>query len=130
MNTNQLKYKADSLSLQFISKTAQIIVQSRLKGSGSKRNKWFNLELDDYDQLREELKFWKGQLQSSSTPPLILQIYLDISKLQSTDTLLLASAKTGRRTRINNSDLEFLDHNNVVRRKDKILLETWQLTLS
>ena len=130
MNTNELKIKADSLSLQFISKTAQVIVQSRVIGIGSKRNKWFNLELDDYDQLREELKFWKGQLSSTSTPPLILQIYADISKLKPTDTLLLTNSKTGRRTRIHNNDLIFLDHNKIERRKDKILLETWQLSLS
>jgi Autophagy-related protein 13 len=37
-----------------------------------KPNKWFNLELDEYEPLKEQLKFWKSQLSSTAqAPPLM-----------------------------------------------------------
>ncbi|KAI8912528.1 autophagy-related protein 13-domain-containing protein [Gorgonomyces haynaldii] len=99
--------KSDSLLQQFISKTAQIIVQSRLstlakpqqENEKRKTNKWFNLELDEFEPLREQLKFWKGQLTSTAqAPPLIIDILLDISNLSSQHLVLKQGS--GTRTRI------------------------------
>ena len=59
--------KVQSLIAQFYAKTAQVLVQSRLvecAAGATKRNKWFNLEMEDFEPLKEELKFWKGQLGS------------------------------------------------------------------
>jgi hypothetical protein len=131
--TNESKSKADQLSQQFYSKTAQILVQSRLQSENSngKRNKWFNLELEDYEPLREELKFWKGQLLSTQqAPPLIVDIFLDISNLPSNLSLILTDSTTGRRHRIKGEDLMVIDAHGIPQRKERILLETWQLSLA
>jgi hypothetical protein len=130
---NESKSKADQLSQQFYSKTAQILVQSRLQSENSngKRNKWFNLELEDYEPLREELKFWKGQLLSTQqAPPLIVDIFLDISGLPNNQNLILTDSTTGRRHRIKGDDLVSINSNGLAQRKERILLETWQLTLA
>jgi hypothetical protein len=131
--TNDTKSKADQLAQQFFSKSAQMIVQSRLmiESLNGKRNKWFNIELEDYDPLREELKFWKGQLLSTQqAPPLTVEVLLDISQLSTNQHLLLTDQKTGRRHRIRSEDLMGTDQLGNPIRKEKILLETWQLTLA
>jgi hypothetical protein len=89
------------------------------------------LEIEDKEPLREELKFWKGQISSSmSSPPLIIDILLDISTLTDQNHLLLHSESTGRRYRIDSDKLKSFDSNGNSLQKQKILLETWQLTLS
>jgi hypothetical protein len=129
--TTTEKSKADQLSQQFYSKTAQIIVQSRIQmDANGKRNKWFNLELEDYEVLREELKFWKGQLSIQQTPPLIVEIFLDISQIPTNQSLVLTDPTSGRRQRISTESLTSTDHNGTTFRKERILLETWQLTLA
>jgi hypothetical protein len=130
---NDTRSKVDLLLQQFFTKTAQIIVQSRLRldGQNLKVNKWFNLELEDREPLREELKFWKGQLTSSmQAPPLIVDILLDISSLEEQQHILLTSTQTGRRHRIPPESLIYTDPSGNSLKKQKILLETWQLTLS
>jgi hypothetical protein len=89
------------------------------------------LELEDYDPLREELKFWKGQLLSGNqVPPLLVDVLLDITNLPSTLNLVLTSHISGRRHRIRPEALMGMDQNGTPIKKQKILLETWQLTLS
>ncbi|KAJ3306979.1 autophagy protein 13 [Kappamyces sp. JEL0829] len=125
--------KSQSLVHQFYAKTAQILVQSRLIGcavGASKKNKWFNLELEDFDGLKEELKFWKGQLAAGSCPPLMIDILLDVSNMKPSQNIVLTSAG-GRRHRFPSEVLHGIDPvQGKPVKKDKILLESWQLTLS
>lgn len=121
------KSKTDSLLQQFFSKTAQVIIQSRLHNPNTnKRNKWvcksnqFNLELFDNDLLREELRFYKQQLTAKQSPPMIIDILLDLN-----DSQLLINSN-GRKTRISNELMGEVEGKQI--RKQTILLETWQLT--
>lgn len=123
--------KAEQLIQQFYAKTAQILIQSRLNPASSttsRRNKWFNLELEDYEPLKEELKYWKSQLGSGMSPPLIIDILLDISKLNASHSVILTTSG-GRRHRIQPEELMGLDSDGQPVKKTMILLETWQLSL-
>ena len=82
--------------------------------------------------MKEELKFWKGQLLSSAqAPPLIMDVLLDISNLKATSQIVITNPKTGRNHRISNESLMGVDGaTGKSLKKQKILLETWQLTLS
>ncbi|KAJ3412776.1 autophagy protein 13 [Chytridiales sp. JEL 0842] len=132
-------------------------VTSNTGGGGTgrvKSNKWFNLETPDVEPLRSELKYWRAQVvapspssntspisaQSQSAsggappsppPPLIIDLYLDISDLTSSHVLLLKDEISLRRQKIGSEHLQALDPaaGGVVKKK-RILLETWQLTLS
>jgi autophagy-related protein 13 len=73
---------------------------------------------------------WKQHAFSSSpAPPLIIETFLDISRLPPTSKLLLRNNANQRYERIGNDQLA-----NVVdgspSRKTSILLESWQMTLS
>jgi hypothetical protein len=131
--------KTTQLLLQFYSKAAQIIVQSRISVLQSydandymnkKQNKWFNLEMDEFQPLKDELKFWKSQLQTTAhAPPLIIDILLDISQMSPYHILILTGNNAERET-INFEGLSGFDNSKRPIQKKKILLETWQLTLS
>ena len=125
--------KTDALVQQFYGKVAQIIVQSRVSSSSiskQKTNKWFNLELPEHERLKEQLKFWKGQLSSTAqAPPLIIDIFLDISQLDN-QALVLKHHANGTRFKIPPEQLIGQDSIGRSITKQRILLETWQLTLS
>ncbi|KAI9364804.1 autophagy-related protein 13-domain-containing protein [Pilaira anomala] len=83
--------KLEQIIQNFYTKTAQIIIQSRisneiLKGglnSRRKTNKWFNIATDDYENLKEELKFWKSFIKhhkDEEPPPLVIDIYLETTE--------------------------------------------------
>ncbi|KAJ3081836.1 autophagy protein 13 [Physocladia obscura] len=122
----------------------------------SKPNKWFNIESFDRDPLRSELKFWKSQLaalsptnsqsfrqqpsqqqqqQQQQLQPFFLDIYLDISQLSgSSQSLVLKDEISTRRQRFPPSALVGQSVDPITGtifdvKKQRILLESWQLTL-
>ncbi|KAK4512406.1 uncharacterized protein ATC70_003105 [Mucor velutinosus] len=81
--------KLESIIQNFYTKTAQIIIQSRIPNmkntSGKKKlNKWFNITTSDNEKLKEELKFWKSlvkyQQEEEEPPPLVIDIYLETTE--------------------------------------------------
>ncbi|KAJ3047243.1 autophagy protein 13, partial [Rhizophlyctis rosea] len=144
--------KAEQIIQQFYSKAAQIIVQARWTppnsggdGGGDgvsagggvkvakKRNAWFNLETEDPTPLRDDLKPWKLAALNTTTqpPPLIIDIYLDISNLDpASQTLILQDGVSQLRQRITQDELKGFERDGTRVVKRTILLETWQLTLS
>ncbi|KAL5033550.1 hypothetical protein BDV3_000522 [Batrachochytrium dendrobatidis] len=96
-----------------------------------KPNKWFNLEMDDVEPIREEMRFWKlhstGGVQSH---PLTIQIYLDIGDLPPSHNLLLKNKASQKRLRIGKEFLTGTDTAGRTIRKTKIILESWQLSVS
>ncbi|ODV93526.1 hypothetical protein PACTADRAFT_62456, partial [Pachysolen tannophilus NRRL Y-2460] len=104
--------KSTQVIQNFFLKASHIIAQARspppspvkahhveTKGSQVKLNKWFNLELDEYDAPpREDLKLWRILSSSSSSdlsssilnlPPLVIETYLDLRDLNNNQTLIL-----------------------------------------
>lgn len=140
-STNTRNSKLEQIIQNFYTKTAQIIVQARctpnndsrygkrnsLKGSSSSRklNKWFNIATEDVEVLREDLKFWRNsalQAAEREPPPMIIDIYLDTSKLSHNQPLVVADDNLrwgGVELKSQTSDAHI----------DRILIESWELTL-
>ena len=129
---------------QFFAKAAHVITQSRLthvqlmgearddastsrgsSSSSSKRNRWFNLELEDSDIFKEELRTWKSvtslinplaavssdQTDPSSSsresslgdypqiPSMTIDVILDVSEMSGNQVLVLTDTQ-GKRSRV------------------------------
>ncbi|CAG8502720.1 2799_t:CDS:10 [Ambispora gerdemannii] len=153
--------KADQLVQNFYSKVAQIVTQSRLiqydsltsfnKGASPSRhantlttkkvNKWFNLELDDSNIYKEDIKFWHQAVTTSATPPppMIIEFFLDTRELAQNQILILTDENL-RRHKVDLQNLSRLSGNNNHKNgktarssattTKNIMLESWQLTLS
>ncbi|KAI8093847.1 autophagy-related protein 13-domain-containing protein [Halteromyces radiatus] len=129
--------KLDHIIQNFYTKTAQLIIQARLTLDGKqmtrerrrdpkKLNKWFNIATEDIDLLRDELKYWRTlaiQSLEEEPPPMIIDIYLDTSKLTQNQSLMVIDDNL-RRNRVD------LCENNDDYRIQRILIETWVLTLN
>ncbi|KND02920.1 uncharacterized protein SPPG_02001 [Spizellomyces punctatus DAOM BR117] len=131
--------RAEQIIQNVYSKVAQVIVQARATeharrslSSGRKLNKWFNLETLDIESLKEELKYWRAHaITSPQPPPLIIDIFLDLSALTASQVLMLRDELTQRRQRIGHEHLQAVDPSTGISGRHKsVLLESWQLTLS
>ncbi|KAJ2505028.1 autophagy protein 13, partial [Coemansia sp. RSA 2052] len=66
--------------------------------SGRRVNKWFNLDLEDIAEVKEEAKLWRhaaiaahpSQAAGPHPPPMIIEVYLDVSSLSLDDELQVA----------------------------------------
>ncbi|CAO0801596.1 unnamed protein product [Mucor circinelloides] len=127
-SSNIRNAKLESIIQNFYTKTAQIIIQSRIPSMkntlGKKKlNKWFNITTSDNEKLKEELKFWKSlvkyqQDEEESPPPLVIDIYLETTE---PDLLQEGDDVHGWRK------LDLGIHQNDVQR---ILIESWTLSLN
>ncbi|CAK7221919.1 autophagy protein 13 [Sporothrix curviconia] len=133
----------------FYLKAAVLIVQSRIPvtPSGSARsrktNKWFQIETDDIDDFKDELKIWKlcGGF-DNRPPPMIIETYLDASRLAAGQALVVID-ENGKRwdalEALNSSDLSQSgsgssssgrsDSNKIRSRSTEIILERWKIEL-
>ncbi|KAG2733810.1 hypothetical protein G9P44_003335 [Scheffersomyces stipitis] len=91
---------------QCFSKAVKIIIQSRTvppaaaspllnpalhddSASGNKINRWFNLHIQNSQDLpKDDLKLWKSN-HLQSMPPMIIETYLDLRQLTSSQTIVL-----------------------------------------
>ncbi len=106
------------------------------------------METLDLDGLKDEIKYWKQQsLANPHPPPLIIDIYLDISRVNfNTQYLTIRQDQNlteggggsgggtgggGQRQRIPHDALYRNEASSVTGEfKDKIILESWQLSLT
>jgi Autophagy-related protein 13 len=89
----------------------------------------FNLVTEDLDVLKEDLKFWRTQAinPSGEEPPVMkIDIFLDVSEL-SQNQILVVVDETLRRNRIDLASSATSSGSRTA--VDKILLESWTLTL-
>ncbi|KAI9304061.1 autophagy-related protein 13-domain-containing protein [Cunninghamella echinulata] len=137
-SSNTRNSKLDHIIQNFYTKTAQLIIQSRItsdniqnrdrRGESRKLNKWFNIATEDIEILKDELKYWRTlAIQSTEVepPPMIIDIYLDTSKLAQNQALMVTD-ETLRRNRV---DLG-TSQTNAAYGVQRILIETWTLTLN
>ncbi|KAG6005173.1 hypothetical protein E4U21_000365 [Claviceps maximensis] len=89
--------KLDQIVQNFFNKAAVLIIESRMKvkptrnASGQRKtNKWFQIETDEFDNFKDDLKIWKtcGSM-DNRPPPLIIEIYLDASGLKESQSLVI-----------------------------------------
>lgn len=106
---------------QYFSKAAQIIVQSRITKVSSvgskgvpKLNKWFNIQLEDLEPYKEELRLWRTlDYQSPTIPRLVVETFLDHKRLPDDRDLELIDL-AGKTWTVNNKS-----------KRKEIVLERW-----
>ncbi|KAM4062862.1 autophagy-related protein [Hirsutella rhossiliensis] len=89
--------KLDQIVQNFYAKAAILVLDARMKvkitrnANGlRKTNKWYQIETDEIDDFRDELKIWKtcGSL-DSRPPPMVIEVYLDTSRLKENQSLVI-----------------------------------------
>ena len=70
--------------------------------------------MQEDEVLREELRFWKGQVNSGIVPAMSIDIFIDISGLRRGEYLVLEDQSTKRRHRIALESLLTADHDGKV----------------
>ncbi|SLM33798.1 Autophagy-related protein 13 [Lasallia pustulata] len=90
--------KLSQVVQNYYTKAALIIVQSRVslppayvRGTDNKRvNKWFNVELDETDVLRDDVRTWKVcDVTENRPPPMIIETFLDTEDLTHNQSLVI-----------------------------------------
>ncbi|CRK44002.1 hypothetical protein BN1723_016290 [Verticillium longisporum] len=134
--------KLDQIIQNFHTKAASVITESRMnlksvsatKGSGSKKiNKWFQLDTEDFEDFKEDLRIWRTcSALDNRPPPLIIETYLDTSRLTSSQSLVIVD-ENGKRwdvmEALNSSDSSDDNPNRVMRRNTDVVLERWRIEL-
>ncbi|KAL1899777.1 autophagy protein 13 [Sporothrix stenoceras] len=141
--------KLDQIIQNFHLKAAVLVAQARIPttpsggGRGRKTNKWFQIETEDIDDFKDELKVWKhcGGFEHRP-PPMVIETYLDASRL-ATGQALVVIDENGKRwdalEALNSSDLSASgsgssssgrsDSNKIRTRSTEIILERWKIEL-
>ncbi|KIH94228.1 autophagy protein [Sporothrix brasiliensis 5110] len=145
--------KLDQIIQNFHLKAAVLILQARIPttpsggGRGRKTNKWFQIETEDIDDFKDELKTWKhcGGF-DHRPPPMIIETYLDASRLAAGQALVVID-DNGKRwdalEALNSSDMSASgsgsgsgssssgrsDSNTTRSRSTEIILERWKIEL-
>ncbi|KAJ5327743.1 Autophagy-related protein 13 [Penicillium brevicompactum] len=127
------------LQQNYHTKAALIILQSRVslplaynKGSDIPRvNRWFNVELDDTDILREPLRLWRTcDATDRRPPPLVIETYLDTKGLTNNQSLVILD-ENGKRWDVRESlaALQGARAKPYQAENDEIILERWRIEL-
>ncbi|KAI1263150.1 hypothetical protein F5Y18DRAFT_131074 [Xylariaceae sp. FL1019] len=134
--------KLDQIIQNVYSKAGTIILQERMQVTpvliGTTREKrtsrWFQIDTDDIDDFKEEFRVWKtcGGF-DNRPPPLIIETYLDTSRLKSGQSLV-ALDPDGRRwdvvEAINSSDQSSdSSSGRSGKRINHVVLERWRIEL-
>lgn len=92
----------------------------------------FQFETDEIDDFREELKLWKtcGSF-DNRPPPLIIEVYLDTSRLKESQSLVIVD-ENGKRwdvmEQLNSADPS-TDHTPGASGRNEVILERWRVEL-
>ncbi|KAE8147378.1 autophagy-related protein 13 [Aspergillus avenaceus] len=132
--------KLNQIITNYHTKAALIILHSRVelppsfnKGSGiPKVNRWFNIEIEETDVLREQLRTWRlCDVTDNRPPPLTIETYLDTKGLTNNQTLV-ALDENGKRWDVLES-LAASQQAHPVRppssSSDDVILERWKVEL-
>ncbi|BAE57484.1 unnamed protein product [Aspergillus oryzae RIB40] len=132
--------KLNQIISNYHTKAALIILHSRIelppsfnKGSDTPRvNRWFNVEIEDTDVLREQLRTWRTcDATENRPPPLIIETYLDTKGLTNNQTLV-ALDENGKRWDVLEA-LAASQQAHPVRppsaSSDDVILERWRVEL-
>ncbi|OIW25041.1 hypothetical protein CONLIGDRAFT_656813 [Coniochaeta ligniaria NRRL 30616] len=123
--------KLDQIVQNFHSKAAVLILQSRINVTPTA----FQIETDDIDDFREELKTWKGSgSYENRPPPMIIETYLDASRLSNSQSLVIVD-DNGKRwdvlEALNSSESSSggSSPSRLQRRNNEVILERWRVEL-
>ncbi|KAG5363773.1 Autophagy-related protein 13 [Yarrowia sp. B02] len=124
-SSHSSKSKLNQVVQNFFSKATQVVVQARLnprareKSDKHKLNKWFNLETDELEAYRDDLKLWRSIdiYTVDKMPPVVVETYLDMRHLSPNQTLVLEDA-SGKRWNASFGG-----------RKTEVVLERWVIEI-
>ncbi|OLN95978.1 Autophagy-related protein 13 [Colletotrichum chlorophyti] len=134
--------KLDQIIQNFHTKAASLVLQSRMnlkpahtnRGSGSKKlNKWFQIETEEFDDFKDELRIWRNcGSYENKPPPLIIETYLDTSRLTASQSLVIVD-ENGKRwdvmEALNSSDSSDDGRPSPAKRNTEVVLERWRIEL-
>ncbi|KAI9926761.1 hypothetical protein ASPWEDRAFT_121227 [Aspergillus wentii DTO 134E9] len=132
--------KLNQIISNYHTKAALIILHSRVelppsynKGSDTpKVNRWFNVELEDTEALRDQLRTWRTcDATESRPPPLTIETYLDAKGLTNNQSLV-ALDENGKRWDVLESlaaSREAYSNKPSQSRSNDIILERWSIEL-
>ena len=125
----------------FHTKAALIILHSRVDlspayskaNTEAKRvNRWFNIELDETDDYRDEIKRWKTcDLKDDRPSPLVIEVFLTTDQLHQGQRLVMLD-DDGKRWDVQNALSSSYSNGNGKRRatdSDEVILERWTIEL-
>ncbi|KKZ68244.1 hypothetical protein EMCG_06067 [[Emmonsia] crescens] len=130
--------KLNQIVQQYHTKAALIILHSRVelpptynKDSDMKRvNRWFNVELDETDVLRDDLRTWKGcDTTERRPPPMIIETYLDPDELTHNQSLVILDDHGKRWDVLEALDASFSYKGSQDTRYSRVILERWKVEL-
>jgi autophagy-related protein 13 len=125
----------------FHTKSALIILQSRVelppaysqKTDARRVNRWFNLDIDETDEYREDIKRWKTcDVEYNRPPPLIIEIFLSTESLHQSQRLVIVD-EDGKRWDVMNTLSSAQSTSRTSQRRPtestEVLLERWTIEL-
>lgn len=124
----------------FHTKAALIILHSRVnlkpaysKGTDTRRvNKWFNIELDETEDYKDDIRPWKTcDLKEERPPPLVIEIYINLDTLNQGQRLVLLD-EDGKRWDVKTALESFSDVRTGKRRAmpdHELVVERWNIEL-
>ncbi|CEO60828.1 hypothetical protein PMG11_05341 [Penicillium brasilianum] len=131
--------KLNQIISNYHTKAALIILHARVdlppayaKNSDTpKVNRWFNVELEDTDLLREQLWTWRTcDASTNRPPPLIIETYLDASGLTNNQSLVILD-ENGKRWDVQDSIAASRGAGSHAypQGTDEVILERWRIEL-
>ena len=125
----------------FYTKSALIILQSRIElapaysqKTGDKRvNRWFNLDIDETDEYKDEIKRWKiCDVDYNRPPPLVVEVFLSTESLHQGQRLVIVD-EDGKRWDVMNTLISARSRSRVNERRsavdNQVILERWTIEL-
>ncbi|KAF4978601.1 hypothetical protein FZEAL_5050 [Fusarium zealandicum] len=132
--------KLDQIIQNFYAKTAVLVLDSRIKvkpvrgaNGARKPNKWFQIDTEEIEDFRDELKIWKncGSL-DNRPPPMVIEVYLDSSRLKESQSLVIVD-ENGKRwdvmEQLNSSGSSTDSSSGASRRNSEVIIERWRVEL-
>ncbi|KAL1970025.1 hypothetical protein VTN77DRAFT_6430 [Rasamsonia byssochlamydoides] len=128
--------KLNQIISNYHTKAALIILHSRVdlppvysKGSDTPRvNRWFNVELDETDVLRESLRRWRTcDATDHRPPPMVIETFLDANELTNNQSLVILD-DNGKRWDVVEA-LAASQDAAVRSNPNEIILERWRVEL-
>ncbi|KAJ5759257.1 Autophagy-related protein 13 [Penicillium odoratum] len=134
---NEALAKLNQIISNYHTKAALIILHSRvelpqsfIKGSNTPRvNRWFNVELDETDILRESLQTWRNcDATDNRPPPLIIETFIDTRGLTNNESLVILDDH-GKRWDVQESLAASPILGSKQSGSEEVILERWKIEL-
>ncbi|KIW29900.1 uncharacterized protein PV07_05686 [Cladophialophora immunda] len=125
----------------FHTKSALIILQSRVelapaysqKTNDKRVNRWFNIDIEETDEYKDDIKRWKTcDVEYNRPPPLVIEVFLSTESLQQGQRLVIVD-EDGKRWDVMNTLMSARSASRSSQRRmgdiDEVILERWTVEL-